>query len=213
MNRIVMMIIAIAVTSGGVNALELEKISLKDVAKLTRETQTVVPEPQKSITPDMVAKAAKPITAPVDLKSPAFAELLINSLNVQPKKVLMAGGHGYIYEVGAGLTCFKSFALTAPPNSQAGKARYACAINPAGGWKFMGMESYGSGGNREFSKALYAALKVKEKNDEGIKTRTLELDQPDSDGGTERNQLHCINPSPELELMGLRPTCQLINAL
>ena len=213
MKRIIMAVITAAVSSGIVNAAELENISAKDVVKMAQEARTAVPEPRKSIMIDKATKAAKPITAAVDFKSQAFAELLINSLNVKPKSVVMAGGHGFIYEVGAGLTCFKSFALTAPPQSQAGRARYACTINPAGGWKFMGMESYGSGANREFSKALYAALKVKEKNDEGIKTRTLELEQPDSDGGTERNQLYCVNPSPELELMGFRPTCQFLNAL
>ena len=213
MKKIIMTVIAVAMCSGAANAVELEGISAKDVVKMTRETQTVVPEPQKLITTDKATKAAKPITGPVDFKSPAFAELLINSLNVKPKLVVMAGGQSYIYKVGEGLTCYKSFATDMPQPNQPHKARYSCAIYPAGGWKFMGMESYGAGDNREFSLALYAALKVKETNDEGMKTKGVELERPDGDGGTERNQMYCINPSAEMESMGFRPTCQFLNAL
>lgn len=81
---------------------------------------------------------------------------------------------------------------------------YSRLISPAGGWKAMGMESYGAGDNREFSLALYAALNVKETNDEGMKAKGLELERPDGDGGTERNQLYCIKPSAEMEAMGFR---------
>lgn len=213
MKKIMIAMAAIAISAGAVNAGELENISSKDVAKMTQGAKIPVPEPAKSAAIINITKAAKPITAPVDLKSPAFAELLINSLNVKPKLVVMAGGQSYVYKVGEGLTCYKSFATDMPGPNQPHKARYSCAINPAGGWKFMGMESYGSGDNRGFSLALYAALNVKETNDEGMKTKGLELEQPDQDGGTERNQVYCINPSPEMEKMGFRPTCQLLNAL
>ena len=213
MNKIIMTALAVAISSGVVNAMELESMNAKDVLKMTSETQTTVPEPQKLITVDKATKAAKPITAAVNFKSPAFAELLINSLNVKPKLVVMAGGQSYIYKVGEGLTCYKSFTTDIHLPNQDNKARYSCAINPAGGWKFMGMESYGAGDNREFSLALYAALKVKETNDEGIKIKGVELERPDGDGGTERNQMNCINPSAEMENMGFRPTCQFLNAL
>ncbi|MBI4656607.1 MAG: hypothetical protein HY746_07665 [Elusimicrobia bacterium] len=213
MKKAIIAVIAITIISNIVNAFELENINAKDVVKMSQETQTVVPEPTESITINNETKVAAPITAPVYLKSPAFAELLINSLNIKPKLVTMGGGQSYVYEVGAGLTCYKSFYTDMPLPNQPHKARYSCAINPAGGWKFMGMESYGSGDNREFSLALYKTLKVKEINEEGVKIKSLALEQPDQDGGTERNLLSCINPGPEAEAMGFRPACQLINAL
>ncbi len=209
MNKIILAVLAAVVSSGAVKAAGLENISAKDVVKMAQEARVVVPEPETGI----VTEAAKPITADVDFKSPPFSELLVNSLNVAPKLVTMAGGQSYVYKVGAGLTCYKSFATDIHVPNQPNKAHFSCAISPAGGWKAMGMESYGAGDNRAFSLALYAALKVKETNDEGIKTRSIELERPDGDGGTERNLLSCINPSAEMEAMGFRPTCQLINGL
>lgn len=61
MKRIMMTMIAVAVSSGFVNALELGNISAKDVAKLTQETQTAIPEPQKSMEP---AKPVQPSILP-----------------------------------------------------------------------------------------------------------------------------------------------------
>ena len=208
MKKVIITVIAVAMCSGAVNALELENISAKDIVKMTRETQTVVPEPQKLIMAAKTTKAAQPITDLVFFKSGAFAELLTNSLNVKPEPVVMAGVQSYRYKVGKGLTCYKR-----PLPSQPHMASYSCAIIPAGGWKFMGMESYGAGDNREFSLALYAALNVKETNDEGMKTKAVKLERPDGDGGTERNQMYCINPSAEMESMGFRPSCQFLNAL
>lgn len=213
MKKIIMAAIAAAISAGVVNAVELENMTAKDVVKMASETRAVLPEPQKAITADKATKAAKPITAAVDFKSPAFAELLINSLNVKPKLLLMAGGQSYMYKVGEGLTCYKSIGTDVHVPNVPQKTGYHCSINPAGGWKFMGMESYGAGDNREFSLALYAALEVKETDDQGIKTKGLELERPDGDGGTERNQMYCIKPSAEMEAMGFRPTCQFLNAL
>ena len=209
MNKILMAVIAAIISSGAVKAADLENISAKDIVKMTREARTMIPEPE--IAP--MTKAAKPITAEVNFKSRPFAELLVNSLNVAPKLVVMAGGQSYVYKVGEGLTCYKSFATDIHVPNTPHKANYSCVISPAGGWKAMGMESYGAGDNRKFSLALYAALKVKETNDEGIKTKSIELERPDGDGGTERNLLSCINPSAQMEQMGFRPTCQLINGL
>ena len=208
MKKVMMMVLAMAISSGAAGALELEKINANDISKMAQEARTAIPEPQLA----RVTRTAAPITVPVDFKSPAFAELLINSLNVKPQLVSMAGGQSYVYKVGEGLTCYKSVPAGVNPASAA-KARYSCAINPAGGWKFMGMESYGSGDNRAFTLALYSALKVKETNDEGMLSKSLQLDRPDSDGGTERNLLHCLNMGAEGEAMGFRPSCQLINAL
>lgn len=209
MNKIILAVLAAVISSGAVKAAELENISAKDIVKMAQEARVAIPEPKAGA----VTKAAKPITADVNFRSAPFAELLVNSLNVAPKLVVMAGGQSYVYKVGEGLTCYKSFATDIHLPNQPNKARYSCAISPAGGWKAMGMESYGAGDNRVFSLALYAALKVKETNDEGIKTRSIELERPDGDGGTERNLLSCINPSSEMEAMGFRPTCQLINGL
>jgi len=213
MKKIILTLIAVAISSSAVKAAELGTLNAKDVAGLTREAQALIPEPIVTRPAGKTVRAAKPITEGVNFKSAPFAELLINSLNVKPALVAMAGGQSYVYKVGAGLTCYKSFATDIQAPNAPRKANYSCVINPAGGWKAMGMESYGAGDNRAFSLALYAALAVKESNDEGIRTRTLELERPDGDGGTERNQLSCINPTAEIEAMGFRPTCQFINAL
>lgn len=208
MKKVMMTALALAIGSVAAGAAELESVNVKDVVQMAQEARTAVPEPQLV----RVTKAAVPIKASVDFKSSAFAELLINSLNVKPQLVSMAGSQSYVYKVGEGLTCYKSVPAGVNP-AAAPKARYSCAINPAGGWKFMGMESYGSGDNRAFTLALYNALKIKETNDEGMLSKSLQLDRPDSDGGTERNLLHCLNMGAEGEAMGFRPSCQLINAL
>lgn len=197
-----------AVVSGAYAQTALD--SLSSAGSVPAEVAAAgVPEPQL----DVVPRAAKPITAEVQFKSRPFAELLVNSLNVKPKFVVMPGGMSYVYKIGEGLTCYKSFADDIRLRKEPPKPVYSCVISPAGGWKALGMESYGAGDNRKFSLELYAALKVKETNDEGIRTKSLALERPDGDGGTERNHLSCVNPSPELEAMGFRPTCQLINGL
>lgn len=213
MKRVITMAIAVVLGAGAANALDLEGISAKDVAGMTQEAKINVPEPSKGIAPENTARAATPIASPVNFKSPAFAELLINSLKVKPELVMMGGGQSQIYKVGGGLICYKSFATDIHLPNEPRKANYACAINPAGGWKAMGMEGYGSGSNREFSLALYAALKVKEVKEEGMATKTLELDLADPAGGTERNLLSCVKPSAEIEAMGFRPVCQFLNGL
>ena len=213
MKRILIAAIAIAVSSGFSGAVELEEVSAKDVTRLAQEARLEVPGPADLSLAGKAMKAASPITGAVDFKSPPFAELLVNSLKVTPELVVMAGGQSYVYKVGEGLVCYKSFSTDVHLPSEPRKARYSCVIKPAGGWKFMGMESYGSCDNRAFSLALYDALKVKEINDEGIRSKALELERPDGDGGTERNQLSCINPAPDIAAMGFRPTCQFLNAL
>jgi hypothetical protein len=77
----------------------------------------------------------------------------------------------------------------------------------------MGMESYGSGDDSEFTLALFEALKVKAKNEGGMLIKSIELNVPDQAGGTERNLLSCMKPGPEAAAMGFRPTCQLLNGL
>ncbi|MEI7528968.1 MAG: hypothetical protein WCK76_08480 [Elusimicrobiota bacterium] len=217
MKKTIMAAIAVVICSGVVNAQELRSISAKDVVRMAQGTQAsasaAAPFQVNPVSTAKAAKAAAPITSAVDFKSPAFAELLINSLKVKPELVTMGGGQSYIYKVGTGLTCYKSFATDMPLPNAPRKAHYACSINPAGGWKFMGMESYGAGSNREFSLALYAALNVNETSEEGMNMKVLELERPDSDGGTERNQLVCNKPDPKVEAMGFRPTCQFLNAL
>jgi hypothetical protein len=213
MRKAMLTMVAVVLSSSAVGAFDLGRMSAKDVATVSPETPTVVSAPVNGLTVSDVTKAAGPITSPVALKSPAFAELLVKSLNVEPKLLQMAGGQSYLYKVGDGLTCYKSYRNDIHLPDISNKARYSCEINLAGGWKSMGMESYGSGDNREFSIALYNALNVKEMNEEGVKIKTLEFEQPDQDGGTERNQIGCSVPTPEVEAMGLRPSCQLLNAL
>ncbi len=58
MNKIMFAVIAAAVSSGAVNALELENVRAKDIAKTTQMGQPSIPEPSKPITIGSVAKDA-----------------------------------------------------------------------------------------------------------------------------------------------------------
>lgn len=82
-----------------------------------------------------------------------------------------------------------------------------------GAWNYFGMESYGSGDKGVLTKKLYDTLKIKETTEDGMKFKTIELNVADPHGGTERNQLVCTRVGKEAEDLGLRDTCQVLNAL
>ena len=82
-----------------------------------------------------------------------------------------------------------------------------------GSWNYFGMESYGSGDKGLLTKKLYDSLKIKETSEDGMKFKTIELNVADPHGGTERNQLVCTRVGKEAEGLGLRDTCQVLNAL
>jgi len=82
-----------------------------------------------------------------------------------------------------------------------------------GGWNYFGMESYGSGNKGTLTKKLYDSLSIKETSEDGMKFKTIELNVADPHGGTERNQLVCTRVGKEAEDLGLRDTCQVLNAL
>lgn len=156
--------------------------------------------------------AAEPIREAVELKNAEFAELVTKAIrkNVKGKTVRRVGGSSVVYRVEKGLECSENTALVSGGRKE---TSYSCVILPEGGWNYFGMESYGSGDNEKFSRALFKALDVKAEGEEGIETKTLELNVEDPRGGTERNQLTCMNPGREASEMGFRPTCQLVNAL
>lgn len=82
-----------------------------------------------------------------------------------------------------------------------------------GGWNYFGMESYGSGDKGLLTKKLYDALALKATTEEGMKFKTIELNVEDPRGGTERNQIVCTRVGKFAEEMGLRDTCNVLNAL
>ncbi len=82
-----------------------------------------------------------------------------------------------------------------------------------GGWSYFGMESYGSGDKGLLTKKLYDALKLPVTTEEGMKFKTIELNVEDPRGGTERNQLVCTRVGKQAEELGLRDTCNVLNAL
>jgi len=82
-----------------------------------------------------------------------------------------------------------------------------------GGWNYFGMESYGSGDKGLLTKKLYDSLSTKATTEDGMKFKTIELNVEDPHGGTERNQLVCTRVGKEAEVLGLRDTCQVLNAL
>lgn len=152
------------------------------------------------------------IKEPVPFKNDQFSALVLKALkkSVKPVAERHAGADVAVYTVEKGLECREVTALVS-----GGKKRTTayCSMLPEGKWKYMGMESYGSGDNEKFSLALFAALDVKASNEQGIQIKTIELNVADPRGGTERNQLSCVKPGQSAVRMGFRPTCQLTNAL
>lgn len=152
------------------------------------------------------------ITSPVEVKSAAFAQAVVNALkkNVKPVAERRVGADTAVYTVANGLQCKETSALVSGGRK---KITASCSLLVAGKWRYMGSEAYGSGDNEKFSKALFAALDLSAKSEEGIQTKAIEINAADPRGGTERNQLVCMSPGPQAVRMGFRPTCQLLNAL
>lgn len=88
----------------------------------------------------------------------------------------------------------------------------SCSLTK-GGWNYFGNEAYGSGDQEKLTKKLFDSLSIKETVEEGMKFKTIELNVADPRGGTERNLLSCTRVGKEAEQLGLRDTCQVINAL
>ncbi|NUM88532.1 MAG: hypothetical protein HUU37_04935 [Bdellovibrionales bacterium] len=156
--------------------------------------------------------APTPITESVDFGNAKFAELVTKALkkNILGKKELRAGGWSMEYKVGKGLTCSEHHGYIRPGGPE--KVTYSCSIHPAGGWRFMGMESYGTGSNEKFSKALYDALDLPaEKLEDFATIKKIEFDEQ-TGRGTDRNQLSCIRPTESGEA-NFNHSCQLINNL
>jgi hypothetical protein len=164
------------------------------------------------ITASSAFAAGEMIREPVEVKSAEFSLLLTKALkkNVKPVAERRVGADVAVYTVANGLQCRETSALVSGGRK---KITANCSILPEGKWRYMGSEAYGSGDNEKFSKALFAVLDAAVKTEEGIQTKTLELNVADPRGGTERNQLVCMNPDKNAVRMGFRATCQLLNAL
>ena len=151
---------------------------------------------------------ATPITEDVVLVNNEFSKAIYQALEGQIIPVhqnMMAGSVAYLITIDDGFSCMKSTTKK--------KTSYTCALLVAGGWKAMGMESYGSGKNAVLSELLFESLDAPMVDEDGIQMKSIELDVADKDGGTERNQIVCYNPLAEAKEMGFRSTCQIINAL
>lgn len=155
--------------------------------------------------------APAPITGPVDFANEKFAKMVTLALkkNITPKREVRAGGSSDYYVVARGLTCAENRGFSRP--GAPSKVSYSCSILPAGGWRFMGMESYGSGSNEEFSKALYDALSTPATREDDFTAKTLELNE-ETGRGTDRNQLICMRPTKRGEGF-VKNSCQFINNL
>jgi len=210
MKNLTILTLTLALCAGAANALELEKIGAREAAALASGIELPAAGP---VLADRGLAAGQHIQKEVGFKNRAFAELLVRSLKTKPVFEQMFGGQRYAYKVGDGLACYRTFVNDAHVPGQPVDAGHYCSILPTGRWKFMGMESYGSGDDQEFSLALFEALNVKAKNEGGIYIKSIELEMPDQAGGTERNQLTCMKPGPQAAAMGFRPTCQFMNGL
>ena len=210
MKTLTILTLMLALCAGAASALELEKIGAREAAALAPGTYLPAAVP---VAADRAREAGEHIQNAVIFKSQPFAELLVKSLKTKPVFEQMFGGQSYVYKVGDGLVCYRTFVNDNDPPGQPVDAGHYCSLLPTGRWKSMGMESYGSGDDQEFSLALFEALNVKAKNEGGIHIKSIELEMPDQAGGTERNQLTCMKPGPQAAAMGFRPTCQFMNGL
>lgn len=156
--------------------------------------------------------ASTPIKEDIAIESGKFSQMIFDAIakNTKGKIVRTVGATLKIHKIGNGLSCAKITGLVSGGKK---KISYSCSLLKSGGWKDLGSKSYGSGDNRRFSEALYEALDAEETKDEGFSLKSIQLEVPDGQGGTERNHLGCIKPTPDGEKFGLRSTCQIINAL
>lgn len=108
------------------------------------------------------------------------------------------------------ITCHKSVVF----DTRAGKPEttFGCSILKKG-WRSMGNEMYGSGFKQTLTKKLYDSLDLKVVKDEGMSFKTIELNVREQNGGTQRNMLVCTRVGKKAEELGLRDTCDVLNAL
>ena len=154
---------------------------------------------------------ATPVTKSVLLKNKAFAELIFMALekNVSAYSEKRAGGRTDTLLVADGFSCTKQSAFTVNGNV----SEFSCALVGNQGWSFLGSEAYGSGDNENLSLSLFAALDVQVENDELFASKSITLNVNDGHGGTERNLLTCVSPTATGSSYGVRPNCQILNAL
>lgn len=143
-----------------------------------------------------------PLKQNVPLKNRQFSQKIYEALS----KKLNVTRSGAVETLGIKnlITCSKT--------TTGSTKEYSCTLLKEG-WRYMGSEVYGSGQKQDLTNQLYDALSVQVIEESGIKTKTIELNVPDRDGGTERNLLNCTRLARELEEMGLRNTCDVMNAL
>ena len=149
-----------------------------------------------------VMAASSPILENVQVKNKKFAELIFIAL--KDKAQIKTQGAITTVSIPGLINCQSIVGVV--------RTDFSCTLIK-GGWNYLGSEVYGSGDQELSTRKLYDALKLRVTTDSGIKFKTIELNAPDRTGGTERNLLSCTRIAPEHRQMGLRDTCQLINAL
>lgn len=156
----------------------------------------------------IISSLAMAVTTPIKndvvLKNTMFAAKIYKALSkkVKPVKVEQNGVTLNRIMIPALITCYQH------NNSLA-----TCTLIK-GAWKDLGSSVYSVIRDENVAK-LYDSLSIKAQTEPGtdMTTKSIELEVDDEEGGTERNLLACTKMG-ELEIeMGLRSTCQLINAL
>lgn len=144
-----------------------------------------------------------PIKEDLTLKNEKFSSLIYQAL----EKKIPAVRTGAVSTVEIkGLIKCKSIVGFAKISHSCTLAKYA--------WNSLGdRDIYSSGDKAELTKKLYDGLGLKVIKEEGLSMKSIELNVPDQHGGTERNLLTCARPSKELQEMGFRETCQLIDGM
>lgn len=150
---------------------------------------------------------SKPITTDVALKNADFSAKIFKAIAKKLKPTTMHIGTKTLEVVTLpGLLSCAKYTVT---------GEVTCLL-AAKAWKDLSNSVY-SVINDSDVKVLYDALGVKAVREIeerlNITTKSIIHETPDQDGGTERNHLVCTKLGKQEIEMGLRNTCQLINAL
>lgn len=146
--------------------------------------------------------ASSPIVEDVVIKNKEFSQKIYEALEkkVPAMATSVRGKSVTVLSIKGLLSCQKA------------DKDFSCKLIK-GGWNYFGMESYGSGDQGQLTKKLYDSLTLKATTEDGMKFKTIELNVEDPHGGTERNQIVCTRVGKQAEELGLRDTCNVLNAL
>lgn len=157
------------------------------------------------LTTTLVSANPSPIKKDVVLGNSDFSAMIYKALSKKVKPTQLHAGRRTINRIilPALLTCAQD---------EATKETSCTLIR--GAWKDMGESVYSVITDKNVD-TLFNSLSVRAVKEPGtdMKTKSIELEVDDQNGGTERNHLTCTKMGAFETEMGLRSVCMVINAL